>query len=580
MLLSDELLSKRNHCLTIDTVRWVLKNLLSMEPNHIYRLKANATHPLMWEEALYDDLPIETLGLLAREPYFPRTHFNRAFSWMFGKESIMEIDAESFSHYEQRAKGHIGYAIGEHWRELPFTDAEYQHVFDAFRTLFKPDSGMFLTSCQDGLMRHRLLTPEIHERERPWFETEVSRDVCAEIANKEADKSIKRMKLERESPYCRKTQLNLIDDIAHVLRFKNLSRDRRDDLLSYFDIEIIGLTGIHKIYNGNIPDGVFDKLLKSDFINENRVGIEPSMLADMRLPTSLATQIALEYPIECAFSYFQRSDVDEAMRANCILALTHYQGVASEIVTSGASATLLQLMLNGLTTLSEIALIQERSQGDIGDACFHWSDQTGIEVPPAIQEKCIGDTFKTPLELKHYHDIPALVDAIRFMYARESSRDEQPKNVGTKGLSSALSNTRWTRDTLLALLDITREEAIYPPHRTSQGTVRRDLLRKLFSESFYPSLDRDDLTGPYGRAENLLARLLDGDAELLDELDIELIVNSRIRPDYRDAEVNLATSLAQHPELNDRLMAAHLKRQLELRDDGPALVPSRSRPAI
>ncbi len=237
-----------------------------------------------------------------------------------------------------------------------------------------------------------------------------------------------------------------------------------------------------------------------------------------------------------------------------------------------------QLAFEGVLTTSEIALVHDQFEGSIGDAFFKWSDTTGIEVPPAIQEKCIGDTFKTTLELKHFCDIPALVDAIRFLYTRKSMRSErgeQPKNLGTTGLSTALQNTRWTRETLLELLEITREEAVYQPHKSSQGIVRTNLFRKLFSESFYPSLDREDLTGPYGRAENLLAHLLNGDAVLLGEDDIKQIINSRIQLDYKDAEVDLAKSLANHPELNERIIAERLRLQLEQINDTPTLARHR-----
>ena len=585
MLLSNELLSKRNHCLTADTVKWVLKHAPSMEPDYLCRLKVveNAIHPLMAEESLYDDLPVEALGLFVMDSYFPSKHFNRAFAWLFGKESIEQINAASFSHYEELIKENRCYAIGERWRDLPFTDDEYRHVYGEFSKLFGQRDSEHLTSCQEGLMRHRCITPEIHQQIPSRFMVAAPLDVCTEIANECADKSIKRMKLERESPYCRKTCQDLLDDLKHVLGFKNLSRDRRDGLLAEFDIEIIGLTGIHKIYNGNIPDDLFNELLGSNFMTVRSVAMEPNVLADMRLPIELATQAALKHPIECAFNYFKRSDLDEDMRTNCLLALTDLQGSDHEISSFHAASALFQLAFEGVLTASEIALVHDQFEGDIGDTFFRWSDATGIEVPPAIQEKCIGDTFKTNLELKHFCDIPALVDAIRFLYTRKSMRSErgeQPKNLGTTGLSTALQNTRWTRETLLELLEITREEVVYQPHKSSQGIVRTNLFRKLFSESFYPSLDRDDLTGPYGRAENLLAHLLNGDAVLLGEDDIKQIINSRIQLDYKDRDVDLAKSLANHPELNERIIAERLRLQLEQISDTPSLEPARQRRAI
>ncbi len=91
MLLSKQLLSKYNDGLTVDTIKWVLKNALNISPNTLYQMKVaqNADHPLMKEESLYDDLPVDVQALFVMEPYFPRKHFDRAFAWLFGKESIM-----------------------------------------------------------------------------------------------------------------------------------------------------------------------------------------------------------------------------------------------------------------------------------------------------------------------------------------------------------------------------------------------------------------------------------------------------------------------------------------------------------
>ena len=104
---------------------------------------------------------------------------------------------------------------------------------------------------------------------------------------------------------------------------------------------------------------------------------------------------------------------------------------------------------------------------------------------------------------------------------------------------------------------------------------RQNILRKLFCESVYLSLDKEDLMGPYGRAENLLARLLNTDAHLLSEFDVKLIARSRIQLDYQDTEVTLATSLANNPDINERIVAERLRLQLEQISDTPTLTRQR-----
>ena len=123
MLFSNLTLSVYNNNLTADTVRWMLKNALSIDPNMLFQLKAgaNADHPLMKEESLYDDLPVDVQALFVMEPYFPRKHFDRAFAWLFGKESIAQINADDFSHYTQLAKKNSCYTSMDSWKNLQLT---------------------------------------------------------------------------------------------------------------------------------------------------------------------------------------------------------------------------------------------------------------------------------------------------------------------------------------------------------------------------------------------------------------------------------------------------------------------------
>ena len=72
MLISGWTLLESNQNLTPERLKWVLKNALHLNIDDLRDLKAkeNATHPLLWDESIYDDLPVEALGPFVMEPYF------------------------------------------------------------------------------------------------------------------------------------------------------------------------------------------------------------------------------------------------------------------------------------------------------------------------------------------------------------------------------------------------------------------------------------------------------------------------------------------------------------------------------
>ena len=570
MILSSWILSEDNKGLTLDAIKWILKNALVMDQNDIYQLKTHehANHPLMKEESLYDDLPVEIQGLFVMEPYFPRKYFNRAFAWLFGKESIEQIDAASFSHYEQLVDQNSAYTLSGTWKALPFTDDEYCHIYSEFGKSFGVNFGFEFSSCQIELMQHDRITPEIYRNEMSNDFKSPPLDVCAVIADEFASRRMARL-----SSNPRHNSLPDLLDLVDVVNMENLPRDRRDKLLSMFDVNEIGLYGVNFIYGGKIPDDYYDALLASGTINAKSIMAEPSLLSHMRLPAKEAEQIAFSCPVECAIEYFRRSDLTEELREKFLLLLVSEQENDCMRNSFNASNALNQLMISGALTLPEMEIIQGKYEGLFGYSLFKWSEKTGIEIPPAMQEKWLGDGFNST-QLRLYHDIPALVDSIRFFYTQKRLLNQQPRTVNPQVLSSALLNPRWTTDLLLELIDITREPPNVPSFVNSQRTLRNDIWRKLFGESFYPSLDKTDLTGPYGRAENLLARLLEGDAHLLSDFDINLIIHSRLQLDYADDEVSLAASLANHPEINERIVAERLKLRVAHINDTPALTPA------
>lgn len=573
MLLSNSILSKKNGCLTLDTLQWILKNALVMHQEDIYQLKSheNADHPLLKEESLYDDLPVEIQGLFVMEPYFPRKHFDRAFAWLFGKESIGQIDAASFAHYEQLVEQSPAYTLTGSWNRLPFTDDEYRHIYSEFSKLFGVNGSLAFSFCRIELMQNDCITPEIYRKELSDKFESPPLGVCTEIANEYADRRMARL-----SSNPSHNSLPDLLDLDDVVSLENLSQDRRDKLFSMFEVDKIRLYGVSFIYGGKIPDDVYDELLASGVINAQSIMAEPSLLSNMRLSVKEAEKIAFSYPVECAFEYFRRSDLTEEAREKFLLKLVDEQKF--NFMRGGTNATnvLSQLMYSGTLTLSEIELLQDKYTDNFGRHIFEWSKETGIELPPAMQERWIGDELNAT-QMALYHDIPTLVNAIRDLYAKVT---KPSKGLNTNWPSPVLLNPRWTTDQLFELLDITKERTIGPSFVDSKRRLRNDIWNKLFSESFYPSLDKADLTGPHGRAEKLLAGLLEREAHLLSYFDINVIARSRLQFDYADDEVNLAASLANHPELNERIVAERLQQRVAQLNESPAPTPSRLSRAI
>ena len=580
MLFSNLTLSVYNNNLTADTVRWMLKNALSMDPNMLFQLKAgaNADHPLMKEESLYDDLPVEVQALFVMEPYFPRKHFDRAFAWLFGKESIVQIDADSFAHYEALVDKNTCYTLRNFWRNLPFTREEYCHIFNKFNELTSTNDGHQFSSCRMGLLKHPCITPEIYSQELSARTTAPHINVCSDVATMYADKRMATMKTFQQKRRHTNTPSDL-NSLEDLLCLENLPREKRDQVLSMFDAQEIGLYGINLIYNGNIPDDVFDAILNGTLLSgviDAEIAIhEPSILTDVRLPVKIATDIAFSYPVECAIYYLDRKDIDADVREKFLLEML--QKLKTDPIYSqyNTSRVVERLVLEGVLTMSEINLIQDDFKDMLKKHIFEWAVRAGIELPPAEQDKWIGDEFNTRSQLKYYYDATALLDAIRFYYTQKSALGGQPKNMAENSFHCVLLNIGWTKELLLELLEVTRQMPDEVSEIRHQESFRKELFCKLFSESFYPSLDKADLTGPYGRAESLLARLLDGDAGWLSNVDIDLIVNSPIRLDYADHEVDLAASLARNPDINERIVAERLRLRVDQIGDAPTLARQR-----
>jgi hypothetical protein len=597
MLLPSTFMTISNTSLTIENLNWVLKNAGVIGPNTLNKFKKSANHPLMKEESAYDDVPIEVLAAFAMEPYFPRKHFDRAFSWLFGKETISQIDAESFRYHEQLKNVNACYSLTDYWSHLQFTQDEYCHIFAQFSQLFNWSHGNYLSICGRDLKRHHLLTPEMYfagvSRESISFNSHT--DIADHVFDEEISAFHECNGMHLQGVGVR----GLLNSVRLSLGLKNLSMAKRDFLLSILSVEELGLKGVSEIYRHAIPDVVFSELLENGLIHSGVAKFNPEILLDKRLPLELATEIAFSSPVMFAGAFFSRTDVSPELRKDFISALTQLAYTSTGEHAYDVIKRINLLILTGLPTYPEVEhilahydeMVHRYSSGnapdlddefidEYGDGLAHslfvWSQKTGISLPPALQDKLTQDGFTTKTQLQMYHDVSTLVDAIKAYYGVHNS-NRPVKPILNMSETTVLSNRHWTHEYLLELVHASRREDIPPASQEGMNALRQEVFYKLFSESFYPSLFRDDLTGPYGRAENLLAHLLDGDAELVSDFNINLIIHSGIQLDYVDDEVDLAASLARCPELNERIVSERLRLQVEHLSDTPSLAPASRR---
>ena len=107
------------------------------------------------------------------------------------------------------------------------------------------------------------------------------------------------------------------------------------------------------------------------------------------------------------------------------------------------------------------------------------------------------------------------------------------------------------------------------------------VLYKMAAEGFYPPLvGNGNGTGIHGRPEKILAHMLDGDAGVPSQFDLDFIVKADLQFDYSDADVCLTSSLARNPELNEEIAAQRLKWKLERMQDPSTPLLTRQRPSI
>ncbi|MFQ2235034.1 hypothetical protein ACK32R_04885 [Aeromonas dhakensis] len=580
MFLSKWLLSQHNRGLTLDAVKMVLANSTRLTPGELAEIKFEANHPLLSDDSLFDEIPNEVRGLFVMEPYFPRKLFNSAFASLFGKDRIEDIDVDSFYTYKRLREKHPGYTLTHVWRHLPFTKEEHNHLQETFRDVIGSDLDPELRACQFGLMEQRHIDIRMYSFDRVKFKgpTSLSFNVSSDIANFVFDK-----KYEEFDRFCdaigdTKKVSRIMDGLRDALRFSNLSTSRREKLVSKFGLNELGVKNIYRVYNDKIPDEVFKHLLSSGMINESSIKDTLELICDLRIPLEDATRFSLQSPASLALRYFTRSDLTEDLRMQMLGALLKEQQHDDEEYRFAAIRAISGLLTGGHLTLPEVVAIEGKlDETDARVSLFRWSQKTGIPLPVTVQDKWTEDGFITDGQFQMFHDAAKLVKLIKEFYIDGVCNG----TFRTPVPSDFLLNKGLTTELLFDLVKICRQPPANESAQKQLDELCDQVLYKMAAEGFYPPLvGNGNGTGIHGRPEKILAHMLNGDAGVPSQFDLDFIVEADLQLDYSDADVCLTSSLARNPELNEEIAARRLKWKLEHMQDAPAPLLTRQRPSI
>ncbi|MFM5296520.1 hypothetical protein ACEUAI_20035 [Aeromonas veronii] len=588
MLLSDWIFSKKNEGLTLKAAKWVIANALSIPSQQLTEICRHADHPILQDETLFDDVPNEVRALFVSTPLLPRKYVNGTFAWLFGKDSINEIDANSFAAYENMLsqKG-SAYSLDHKWNNIPFTKEEYDHVYAAFYVeRNNVQTGTTLARCLSGLHQHQHISAEalirLRELDRyPPLNENASEEVAKLAFAMEVEKHKHKFK-DRSSG---SPAGIFITSISSSLKLNNLKQEERDSFIATFGLENFTHEEVHRIYNGNIPDNIITKMLE---INTIALIQSRGLILDERIPHEMALSAALYFDDLLAPGYLSRSDVTKEMRLEFLSKVREKHdtnGTASYIYDNNMR----KLIEGGVLTLDEMERFEcDKLKKIDNTTIFKWALKTGNDIPDEMQDRWIdssGSIFPcfNKDQLQVYWDIPKIISLINRHYIEGKagsnplgSQYEEPKDV----IPYLFQNKGWTAELLLDLLKVCNQAPAVPVvFKRGLNNLREAALCKLFSESIYPALTDHphcDGEGKYGCTEKVLAYLLKSNHDMLSPCDIDLIVHSNLQFDYKDDDIDLADELIKHPDLHGAVVAEKLKKRLtQIGDDSPAPKTSR-----
>ena len=589
MLLSDWIFSKKNEGLTLETAKWVIANALSIPSQQLTEICRQADHPILQDETLFDDAPNEVRALFVSTPLLPRKYVNGTFAWLFGKDSINEIDANSFAAYEKLLSQNSEYSLDHKWENIPFTKEEYDHVYEAFYVDKNIPTGTTLGRCLSGLHRHQHISVEtfvsIRKKDRyPPLNLSVSEDVAKICFNKEVDKNKRKFNHHSSGS----SAGIFLSSISDVLKLKNLKQEMPDTLLTTFGLENFEHKEVFRLYNGNIPDGIIARMFELDMISKKTIAQHRDLIVDERIPLDMALEAARYCDDVLCAGYLKRGDVTPNMRLE-FLSEMRAKNHSNGGLTYTYKNNMAKLIENGVLTLSEIEFFEcDELRSYDGTAVFKWAIATGNEIPAEMQDRWVDYSHILPRfnkeQLQIYYNLPKIISLISRHYIEGNagpnplgSQYEQPKLV----IPHLFQNKGWTDDLLLELLKTCNRVPAMAHYKEDLNDLRTGALCKLFSERIYPALTDHpfcDGEGKHGRTEKALAYLLHSNHDLLSPCDIDLLIQSNIQFDYKDDDVDLGQVLSMHPDLNEAIIAEQLKKRLaKIGDDTPTPMTSRKR---
>lgn len=583
MLLSDWILSKRNEGLTLPFLKWILANASSIPPKQFSKICLQADHPLLQDETIFDDIPDEVRALFVATPLLPHKHFNSAFAWLFGKENINDINAEDVcgnkNPHIQREANEPRYELRNVWSKLPFTKDEYDHFYSTIKGVEFTSSNSYLDMLIRGMREHRHVSLDDASRSIICDRNiTVNKAASVEVADYFFDYKFKKLLRKfnpEENEAHRKIESSALElvlsgflsELSEPLQFENLSRNRRDRVLSTFGLENVSLKHVYSIYHGQIPSDVMKEMFKMKKVTIESISEHKPLISDERIPLKLATKAAYLNMSLFNLEFRKRSDVTQQMK------LKYTSDIRRDKKGSAEYGVLINELFgfNALTPL-EIETIEHDDlvEGCTGKPIFKWAVATGNELSPALQDKWIGFERMSGPELQIYRDIPKIISVIRehYIIQPKSYSPIGSKSEGIKeAIASLLKNKNWTGELLLELIKLCKQEQTMPEMKVFKYDLEylcKGALCKLFSESIYPNLiDSGNGAGKYGPPEAPIAYLLSYHGDMLSECDINLIAQSNIEFNYKDKDVDLGHAIRMHPGLNEAVIAQQLKRRLE-----------------
>lgn len=569
MLLSDWILSKKNEGLTLAAAKWVLTNALSIPPQQLTDICRQADHPLLQDETLFDDIPNDVRALFVSTPLLPRKYFNGAFAWLFGENSIEEIKASSFQSYENLLSQYSGYSIDHKWEEIPFTKDEYDHIYSAFYAAGYDNSGVALARCLNGLHQHQHISVDSFIRLRadgiyPRLNEHVSEEVAGVCFNHYFDEVKNKFECKDST-----AKVNFfLSAISEPLKLKNLRQEIPNMAIATFGLENFKHREVFQLYNGNIPDEIMTKMIELDMISP---GQSKDLILDERIPLKMALEaVKYRYDLLCS-GCLKRSDVTPSMRLE-ILSEMRAKNYSDGMLTYSYKKTVTDLINRGILTLPEIELVECKELNFYdSNSIFRWSIVTGCPLPRELQEKWINyqgvrDKFSKE-QLQVYWDLPRVVKLIIDHYINRLTVGS-PLGTESESVKDTIpylfQNKGWTGELLLELLKACNQAPAIAILKRTLNSLRTGALCKLFSESVYPALvSNGDGVGKHGRVEIPLACIPSDAPDMLSQCELDLIAQSNIQFDYKDADVDLGHAIRTHPGLNEAVIAQQLKRRLE-----------------